>query len=330
MNAVATSPRPFAEHAPDDVARALRDAFGDARVVDIAPLRGGRSGALLLTFVVAGDAWVLRRPDPTRPMHRERADRQIACMRIASERGLSPPLRHVDVASGITIEAKVEGTPLRRSALESGRIDQLAGMLRRLHYGPPFPPALDVAAIARHFDQEIRRRGAPGLPESILQTLSDVSLATRRFAESAPCHNDLNPGNFLDTGERIYLVDWETACAGDPFVDLGQLGVFTFVTPESRLDLLERYLGRTPTPLDRARHTLAHALALAFYAAGFHFASIASGATPGIAAPLPIPELLAKLGRGAASSDVVASSLLHEMRATIESDAYAASRRLVG
>ena len=51
MNAVATSPRPFAEHAPDDVARALRDAFGDARVEDIAPLRGGRSGALLLTFV---------------------------------------------------------------------------------------------------------------------------------------------------------------------------------------------------------------------------------------------------------------------------------------
>jgi thiamine kinase-like enzyme len=35
-----------------------------------------------------------------------------------------------------------------------------------------------------------------------------------------PCHNDLLSANFIDDGERLWIVDWEYAGMGDPYFDL--------------------------------------------------------------------------------------------------------------
>ena len=39
------------------------------------------------------------------------------------------------------------------------------------------------------------------------------------------CHNDLLAANFIDDGERIWIVDWEYAGMGDPFFDLANFAV---------------------------------------------------------------------------------------------------------
>ena len=43
--------------------------------------------------------------------------------------------------------------------------------------------------------------------------------------ETVPCHCDSLAENFLDTGERMYVVDWEYAGNNDPMWDLGDLSV---------------------------------------------------------------------------------------------------------
>jgi len=326
------NPSAHATLASPEILRVIREAFGDAPVEGISPLPTGRSGSTVLELTTGGRAYVLRRHDPSRPMHRSRAEREIACLRIASERGVAPPLRHVDGLSCITIVEKVAGTPFGRSAtLAPGRLARLVDTLRRLHEGPPFPDGMPIASVAQHFHDSLRRQGATGLPESILRAIAEVSNLTERFAHGAPCHYDLNPGNILETANRTYFVDWDTACAGDPFVDLAQLGVFALPTPEARGELLREYLGREPSAQERARASLARVLALAFYAAAFmHVSASADGSTELTATPLPIPELLANLGRGRAAPDVVASSLHEAMLCEVRADAYAGAKELLG
>ena len=39
-------------------------------------------------------------------------------------------------------------------------------------------------------------------------------------------HNDPNPANILFDGERLWLIDWETAYRNDPLVDVATLTMF--------------------------------------------------------------------------------------------------------
>ena len=44
-------------------------------------------------------------------------------------------------------------------------------------------------------------------------------------AALAPCHCDPLCENFLDAGERMWIVDWEYSGMNDPLWDLGDLSV---------------------------------------------------------------------------------------------------------
>ncbi|HEY8818299.1 MAG TPA: phosphotransferase, partial [Candidatus Limnocylindrales bacterium] len=48
----------------------------------------------------------------------------------------------------------------------------------------------------------------------------ETALAARPLA-TVPCHNDLLAGNYLDDGERLWLVDWEYSGNNDPTFELG-------------------------------------------------------------------------------------------------------------
>ncbi len=75
---------------PIDILVALRTAFGQAAIDELALLSGGLSGATLLSFTVADTSYVLRKGDIAR------APQSLACLRIAAERGVAPGLRYAD------------------------------------------------------------------------------------------------------------------------------------------------------------------------------------------------------------------------------------------
>ena len=62
----------------------------------------------------------------------------------------------------------------------------------------------------------------------------------------APCHNDPLAENFLDTGERMVIVDWEYAGSNDPMWDLGDLSVEAAFGPAQDAALLRAYFGGEP------------------------------------------------------------------------------------
>ncbi len=312
-----------------EITRALCSAFGDAPVENLAVLSGGRSGATLLSMTVAGRGYVLRRCDPARPGHARRTPREITCMTIASERGVAPRLLYADANAGIAIMERIAIAPLDPPRSRPQRIERVAKTLRRLHEGPAFPPATSTTFMLSFVGDTLRAGGHGALPERLVGTMSELAEITARFAESAPCHVDLNPGNVLEAEDAVYLIDWELAGNSDPFFDLGQLGVFSFPAPEDRADLLGAYLGRPPSEEERARVTLARVMALGFYATSFVLSTAASGgAIPISAAPLSTAEMLRLLStaRERASPEVIAASLLEEMRRESETAAYGAAK----
>jgi aminoglycoside phosphotransferase (APT) family kinase protein len=305
---------------PPEIGRALRDAFGNEAVEDLTVMKGGRSGATLLSLTVGASGYVLRRSNPARPAHAIRTPRELACMKIASGRGVAPKLRHVDEAGAVTIMERVEIAPCAR------RTECVASTLRCLHDGPAFPTGRVTTggAMVRFADDTLRAEGREGLPESLLRTTAELTTVTQRFAATAPCHNDLNPGNILTTRDAVVFIDWETAGQADPFVDLGQLGVFAFPTAGARAELLAAYLGRGPSVEEQARAVLARVMALGFYAAAFfHGMGAASRES---ATPVPIADLLLLLATDRASQETVAVSLLEEMQRESESDGCRAAK----
>ncbi len=315
---------------PDEVSRVVREAFPGASVEHASLLRGGRSGATVAAVRVGGRGYVVRVPDPSRNAHADRLARELACMAMAAERGIGPELCWSERSTGITVTAMIEDAlvgPARAHA--PGRLDRIAATLRTLHEGPPIEGGGNIFDILRHFDELLQARRSRGVPPDLARVLRESAEAAARFGARAPCHNDLNPSNILETPTHVYLVDWETAGECDPFVDVAQVGVFGLLDDDRRAELLECYLQRAPTTRDRAHVLLARVIALGFYSVSFTtLAALTNGGAPeDVRNPRPIRELLAALAQGQTPSAEIAASLAESALHEAESDAYAAALR---
>jgi hypothetical protein len=313
------------------LSRAQADALGavfPGRVVEgLAALGGGLSGATRLSFTVDGAGFVLRQGDPARAPH------EVACLRIASEVGVAPRLHYADARTGVSITERVEGARFGGDALsEPDGPQRIAGALRRLHEGPSFPRGADLIEILGDLDRAHAAAAAgERLPADLRATVTDLAARTAPHAHAAPCHKDLNPNNILCTRDRVCFVDWETAGAGDPFLDVAQVGVFALPAPEAREAFLAAYLRRAPSDQERARALVARVLALSFYAAAF--AVVRAHAR--VPAPRGEPAVLVELLRAMATSrertdpGVVAAALWRQATSEIATPDFAAARDLV-
>ncbi|MDG1860759.1 MAG: phosphotransferase, partial [SAR324 cluster bacterium] len=90
------------------------------------------------------------------------------------------------------------------------------------------------------------------LPEGYIQVLQEADLVREvlnlRELPLAACHCDPLAENFLDTGERMYIIDWEYSGNNDPMWDLGDLVIEAEMDLEQEQALIEAYFdGNVPT-----------------------------------------------------------------------------------
>jgi thiamine kinase-like enzyme len=71
---------------------------------------------------------------------------------------------------------------------------------------------------------------------------------------TVPCHNDLLADNYLDDGERLWLVDWEYSGNNDPTFELGNTAQELGYNDTQVHELCAAYFGEaSPTLLARMR-----------------------------------------------------------------------------
>ncbi len=181
--------------------------------------------------------------------------------RIAAEAGVGAEVVYCDAADGTMVTRFVAGAaPMdARGMQDEGAIGRAAAVLRRLHGAAPFANDVDpFAKIAEY--RALADEGDVALPQGTAEAVAAVAEIRRalaaRPAPPAPCHFDPTPANFLDTGARMVLIDYEYAGNGDPLWDLAYLAVEAGFAEAQERGLLAAYFGRPPETHERARMAL--------------------------------------------------------------------------
>jgi thiamine kinase-like enzyme len=206
-----------------------------------APLSGGitnRNYRLRL----GGRDCVLRLPgQDTQLLGIDRVSERLAAERAASL-GIGPQLLHADAECVVT--EFVSGTTVDAERLRADP-SQVAGALRAFHDSAlELPVRFWIPDLLRVYADTVIERGGR-LPDAFLraQALVDRIVSVLPLTEPVPCHDDLLPGNLIQTNSHVLLVDWEYSGLGHRYFDLGNLAVNNdFDEPAERL-LLEAYFG---------------------------------------------------------------------------------------
>ena len=239
----------------DAVEEALVSAFGRDRVTGMQVVIGGASGALTYRIESAVGTHLLRIEGAVGAL---RNPHQYAAMRIAAEAGIAPPIRYLNEGAGVLVMPFIDQVPL--ADLPGGPpaiAAQLGGLLRRLHdTTPPFERHRDHLDNLAKMLGFLERSGrvAPGLLARHVEEFERIRAAYPWRPETfVSAHNDPNQFNVLYDGDRLWLIDWETASRNDPFIDVATAISYAGPTPRLRDDLLRGWLGAEPDDLARAR-----------------------------------------------------------------------------
>jgi thiamine kinase-like enzyme len=162
---------------------------------------------------------------------------------------------------GYLVSRFIEGTPMADLDIHHpSTIARVADSIRRFHEGPAIPGLFIPLRIVEAYRALAETRGVPIPPEFALsQAIGrriELALIVNPL-EMRPCHNDFLPGNLIDDGARMRIVDWEYAGMGDPFFDLGNFSVNNELTADEDAALLAFYDAEpSPRPDRLARMVL--------------------------------------------------------------------------
>ena len=235
------------------------------------PSLAGYDGPLLrlggLTNMVyrAGDV-VLRLPGIGTAEYIDRANEAVAA-RQAARAGVSPEVLHADAASGVLvtrfIEAAVTMSPMAFRQ-RNGSPARAAAAFRRLHQsGARFPARFELFAMIDDYLGLLSTRDV-ALPAGYHDVVAEAGAVRAALGKSeitpVACHCDPLCENFLDTGERMWVVDWEYSGMNDPMWDLGDLSVEAGFNTAQDEELLSSYFSGEAPPEDRARMAIHKAM----------------------------------------------------------------------
>jgi thiamine kinase-like enzyme len=174
----------------------------------------------------------------------------------AAEAGVAAPVVEYRPDLGMLVIEYLHATALTDASFEDPLVlARSARAVRRLHAGPRFTGDFDMFARQATYLETIRARGfaLPTGYEDHAESWADVRRALAvRAGPTVPCNNDLLAANFLDDGDRVWLIDYEYSGNNDAFFELGNTSTECGFTPEQTDALLEAYAG-SPTVADRAR-----------------------------------------------------------------------------
>jgi aminoglycoside phosphotransferase (APT) family kinase protein len=216
-------------------------------------------------------------------------------MRIAAEAGIAPKILHLDETARVVVMDFIEPRPLQDypGGLH-GLARALGELLRRLQAAPAFPHFVDYPDIVGRLFAHVRRTGlfAPGLLDTHVEHLERVRQNYNEALEAlVSSHNDAHPGNLLFDGQRLWLIDWESAYRNDPMVDLAILFDSFAFSPELEAVLATAWLARTPDEAFYSRLSTVRALTRLYYAGVFLSSSAASQSGDSPDANLSVPTL---------------------------------------
>ncbi|TLG77760.1 choline kinase family protein [Methylocystis sp. B8] len=222
--------------------------------IDIAPLLGGITNKNYI--VTDGDRKVVIRLGGDIPVHGVMRFNELAASKAAGAAGVSPK-----VLCAAPMAMALEYVPGQTYEPEDVRKNRrrCVDLVKRVHRevaqhlrGPTL--AFNVFHIIRDYAHtlvEDRSRISQQLPG--LLAASEILETATGPIDLVFGHNDLLAANFIDDGQRLWLVDWDYAGWNTPLFDLGGLSSNNGFDAAEDEALLEDYFEVAPTDVLRRR-----------------------------------------------------------------------------
>ncbi|ARP62071.1 LPS biosynthesis choline kinase [Mesorhizobium sp. WSM1497] len=238
-----------------DEARAALDAI---------PMLAGYSGPLerlggLTNLVFKAGDFCLRIPGKGTEEYINRANEAVAA-REAAKAGVSPEVLHVDAGTGLMVTRYIAGAETmseEKFKVRPGSPARAGEAFRKLHNsGAVFPFRFELFAMIDDYLKVLSTKEI-ALPAGYHDVVRDAeSVRSALAAHPLPlvaCHCDPLCENFLDTGERMWIVDWEYSGMNDPLWDLGDLSVEGKFDLAQDEEMMRAYFGGEARPAQRGR-----------------------------------------------------------------------------
>lgn len=180
---------------------------------------------------------------------------EAANTRHAAEAGVGAAV--VDFRPGALTIGFIPGETLEDDSFtDPAVLARAADAVRRLHAGPAFEGRFDMFERQRRYRETAREHGfaLPGDYDRFADHWARVraAMAAAPARPLVPCNNDLLAGNFIDDGERIWLIDYEYSGNNDAPFEIGNTTTECDFEPDLRDAYAEAYFG-SPTLGDLAR-----------------------------------------------------------------------------
>ncbi len=185
------------------------------------------------------------------PVHQIMRFNELAASRAAHAAGVSPAVLHHE--PGALVIDFIEGRTMTAADLrDPDLLDQALALVIRTHRDIPRHlrgPALTfwVFQTLRDYAGTLQDGGSRHLPQIIglLDEAAELERAVGRI-DMVFGHNDLLPANFLQDGNRMWLIDWDYAGWGSPLFDLGGLAANSGLDRGQEEWVLATYFGTAP------------------------------------------------------------------------------------
>ena len=239
----------------EDVIAAIPEWTGRAFTAE--PITGGLTNRNFRVTVdgtphfvrIPGEATELLAVDRGNELHNSRA---------AAAAGVGPRVvHHVPRFDVIALEWLPGRTMSNAAFAEPGMPARIAGALRRLHAGPRFRDDFNMFRLTERYLALVDERAIrlPGGYRDGIAAVPRIEVALRaRPQPTVPCHNDLLAENYIDDGERLWIVDYEYSGNDDPTFELGNTAQELGFDDARQAELCAAYFGEaSPALLARMR-----------------------------------------------------------------------------
>lgn len=175
----------------------------------------------------------------------------------AEQAGVGAPVIDYRPDLGILLVGYLEGRTLTNADLQRPDVlERVAAGCRALHDGPRFRDRFNMFERQPAYLKVVQEHGFR-IPTDYLYYTREFQ-AVKRILGSAehatvPCNNDLLAGNFIDTGQKVWLIDYEYSGNNDPCFELGNIWAECGLSVDQLDELVKMYYGR------RMRHKTARA-----------------------------------------------------------------------
>jgi thiamine kinase-like enzyme len=225
---------------------------GPRSIVD---LPGGLTNRNLRVTTSTGD-YVVRLTQSDAGLLGIDRDAEHANTRAAAEAGVGAQVVGYRPDLGLMVITYLPGVALTNETIgKPGVLTRCADAVRRLQAGPRFVNDFDMFARQAGYLSLVRQHGF-ALPtgyedftpawERVRRALAAVPVRT------VPCNNDLLAGNYIDDGDRVWLIDYEYSGNNDPAFELGNTATECDLTTEQIDELVAAWSGGDPDPAYRS------------------------------------------------------------------------------